>query len=59
MTIGDHFNDLPMIRLAGLGVAMGNAPEAVQKEAQVVTSSNQEHGVAQAIQEYVLPPSNK
>ena len=59
MTIGDHFNDLPMIRLAGLGVAMGNAPEAVQKEAQVVTSSNQEHGVAKAIQDYVLPPSNK
>jgi len=48
-----------MIRLAGLGVAMGNAPEAVQKEAQVVTSSNQEHGVAKAIQDYVLPPSNK
>lgn len=59
MTIGDHFNDLPMIRLAGLGVAMGNAPEAVQKEAQVVTSSNQEHGVAKAIQEYVLQPANK
>lgn len=59
MTIGDHFNDLPMIRLAGLGVAMGNAPEAVQKEAKVVTTSNQEHGVAQAIQEYVLSPSNK
>lgn len=59
MTIGDHFNDLPMIRLAELGVAMGNAPEAVQKEARVVTTSNQEHGVAKAIQEYVLPPSNK
>ena len=38
---------------------MGNAPEAVRKEAQVVTTSNQEHGVAQAIKDYVLPPSNK
>ena len=54
MTVGDNFNDLPMLRLAGLGVAMGNAPEAVKTEAKAVTKSNNEHGVAEAIKEYVL-----
>lgn len=54
MTIGDNFNDLPMLRLAGLGVAMGNAPEAVKIEAKAVTKSNNEHGVAEAIEKYVL-----
>lgn len=54
MTIGDNFNDLPMLRLAGLGVAMGNAPETVKTEAKTVTKSNNEHGVAEAIKEYVL-----
>ena len=54
MTIGDNFNDLPMLRLAGLGVAMGNAPEAVKIEAKAVTKSNNEHGVAEAVEKYVL-----
>ena len=54
MTIGDNFNDLPMLRLAGLGVAMGNAPEAVKAEATVVTQSNNQHGAAKAIEEYAL-----
>ena len=54
MTVGDNFNDLPMLRLAGLGVAMGNAPETVKTEAKAVTKSNNEHGVAEAIKEYVL-----
>ena len=54
MTVGDNFNDLPMLRLAGLGVAMDNAPEAVKNEAKAVTKSNNEHGVADAIKEYVL-----
>ena len=54
MTIGDNFNDLPMLRLAGLGVAMGNAPEAVKTKAKAVTKSNNEHGVAETIEKYVL-----
>ena len=54
MTIGDNFNDLPMLRLAGLGVAMGNAPEAVKTKAKTVTKSNNEHGVAEAVEKYVL-----
>ena len=54
MTIGDNFNDLPMLRLAGLGVAMDNAPEAVKTKAKAVTKSNNEHGVAEAVEKYVL-----
>ena len=54
MTIGDNFNVLPMLRLAGLGVAMGHAPEAVKTEAKAVTKSNNEHGVAEAVEKYVL-----
>ncbi len=54
MTIGDNFNDLPMLKLAGLGVAMGNAPKAVKEQATIVTLTNNEGGVAQAIEQYVL-----
>lgn len=54
MTLGDNFNDLPMIQLAGLGVAMGNAPLQVQEQANFVTSPNHQHGVARAIQQLVL-----
>ncbi|HIZ58714.1 MAG TPA: Cof-type HAD-IIB family hydrolase [Candidatus Faecalibacterium gallistercoris] len=44
--IGDSENDLPMIRRAGLGVAMANAPESVRQAADFVTRSNDEDGVA-------------
>lgn len=54
MALGDHFNDLPMLQLAGFGVAMGNAPQTVQEQANHVTSSNNQHGVAQAIRNFVL-----
>jgi len=47
--IGDGLNDLEMLREAGLGIAMGNAPEAVKSEADWVTGTNNEGGVAQAV----------
>ena len=43
-----------MLRAAGLGVAMGNAPEEVRAAADVVTLSNDEDGVAYGIEKYVL-----
>lgn len=46
---GDSLNDLEMIRAAGLGIAMGNAQEAVKLAADTVTGTNNEDGVAQAI----------
>lgn len=57
MAIGDNYNDIPMFQAAGLGIAMGNAPIEVQQAASAVTSSNQEDGVAAAIEKYVGPSS--
>ena len=50
MAIGDSFNDLEMIEYAGLGVAMGNAHPEIQAKADIVTASNEEDGVAEAIE---------
>lgn len=52
--VGDAGNDLDMIRYAGLGVAMGNAFEEIKSEADYVTYSNEEDGVAYVIEEFML-----
>lgn len=52
--IGDSENDLSMIRYAGLGIAMGNAPDEIKKEADYVTDTNVNSGVAKAIEKFVL-----
>lgn len=52
--IGDNYNDLEMLRNAGLGVAMGNAPEDIKKVADFVTAGNNEDGVALAIEKFIL-----
>lgn len=54
MAIGDSNNDYPMIEYAGFGVAMGNASERIKSIAQAVTAHNNAHGVAEAIEKYVL-----
>jgi len=54
MAIGDSINDIKMIDSAGLGVAMGNAQAPVKKKADWITKSNQEDGVAVAIEELIL-----
>ncbi|MFV0557094.1 MAG: Cof-type HAD-IIB family hydrolase [Enterococcus sp.] len=54
MAIGDEENDLSMIQYAGIGVAMENAVTAVKEVADVVTVSNEEHGVAHVIKNFVL-----
>ncbi len=55
VAFGDNHNDIGMLRFAGLGVAMGNAHDEVKDEADYVTSSNAEDGVAVAIEKLVLP----
>jgi Cof subfamily protein (haloacid dehalogenase superfamily) len=52
MAIGNYYNDNEMIAYAGLGIAMENSPEPVKLEANVVTSSNNDDGVYQAIMKY-------
>lgn len=54
MTLGDNYNDVPMLKIAGLGVAMKNAPIEIQKCANVVTETNNNNGVSKAIEKYVL-----
>lgn len=54
MALGDQENDLAMLDYAGLGVAMGNAIEKVKAASQFVTKTNQEDGVAYAIEKFVL-----
>ena len=51
--LGDGLNDVEMLREAGLGIAMGNAPEAVKSAADWITGTNDEDGVAQAVRRLV------
>ncbi|MFZ2982544.1 MAG: HAD hydrolase family protein, partial [Sphingobium sp.] len=53
--LGDERNDLPMFARAGLSIAMGQGPDAVRAAADRVTRSNEEDGVAHAIDEIILP----
>jgi hypothetical protein len=54
MAIGDNFNDVEMLEYAGVGVAMGNAPEAVQAFANWVAPTVEADGVAAAIEQFLL-----
>lgn len=54
LAIGDSPNDIPMLQAATLGVAMGNAAPMVIEAADVITSTNNEDGVAVAIERYLL-----
>ncbi len=54
MAIGDSHNDQTMLEMAGLGVAMGNAPPEIKLAADCETLSNDQHGVAQAVCRLVL-----
>lgn len=51
IAFGDAANDIPMLREAGMGVAMGNAQEAVKAAADLVTLSNNEDGIAAALEQ--------
>ena len=53
IAIGDEMNDISMLRYAGLGVAMGNAREEVKEQADFITRSNDEDGVAHVINSFV------
>lgn len=53
-TIGDMFNDVSMFKQSGLSIAMGNATEQVQKQAQYVTATNEEEGFAKAVEHFIL-----
>jgi Cof subfamily protein (haloacid dehalogenase superfamily) len=54
LAIGDNYNDVEMIAYAGIGVAMGNAPAAVQSLADWVAPDIEADGVAVAIEKFIL-----
>lgn len=54
IAFGDSSNDLTMLQSAGVGVAMGNAAEAVKAISKAVTDTNENDGVAQWLEAHVL-----
>jgi Cof subfamily protein (haloacid dehalogenase superfamily) len=52
IAIGDNYNDAEMISFAAKGVAMGNAPDAIKKSADYITDSNNNDGVAKALEHF-------
>ena len=54
IAIGDSENDISMLEYAGLGIAMGNASDRVKEKADYITDSNDNEGVANAINKFVL-----
>ena len=52
IAFGDGYNDLSMLKLAGMGVAMANAAPEVRADADYITLSNEEDGVAAALEHF-------
>lgn len=59
LAIGDSRNDVPMLRWAGMGIAMGNALPEVRQAVRFVTATNDEDGVALAIERYALAAARR
>lgn len=57
--LGDGGNDVAMFKRAGFSVAMGQGEEVVREQADAVTASNAEDGVAQAIHQLILPRAQR
>ena len=53
MAIGDSWNDAPLLKVAGIAVAMGSAPAEIQKLADLVVGDVAHDGVAEALEQYV------
>jgi len=52
IAMGDNFNDREMIEFAGMGVAMGNAPDEIKAAADYVTDTNNNDGVRKALEKF-------
>ena len=52
IAFGDYYNDTALLTAAGMGIAMGNAPEEIQRIAYQVTESNNENGVAKGLKRW-------
>lgn len=54
IAIGDNENDISMFNMAGLAIGMENGAEGIKEHVHVITDTNDENGVAKAIEKYVL-----
>ena len=55
ISFGDNYNDMPMLKVAGLSVAANNAVEDVKKACDVVTEADNNEGViAEIIERFIL-----
>lgn len=54
IAFGDNYNDIEMFRQVGMPIAMGNAVDKVKSEAKYITKSNDESGIAYAINKFIL-----
>ncbi len=54
LAMGDNYNDIEMFKYAGFSVAMENSEEHVKSYANYITATNDDEGVAQAIEELIL-----
>ncbi|HHU64292.1 MAG TPA: HAD family phosphatase [Clostridiales bacterium] len=54
IAIGDSFNDISMLEVAGLGVAVANAPDDVKAHADFITLPHYNDGVAHVIEKFIL-----
>jgi len=52
---GDSYNDIPMLRVCGVGIAMGDAPQELKDMAHYVAPPASEDGLAVALEEFLLP----
>lgn len=52
MTFGDNLNDLQMIEVAGMGVAVGNAVDTLKNAADYIAENCEDDGVAKTIREF-------
>jgi Cof subfamily protein (haloacid dehalogenase superfamily) len=53
VAIGDNYNDIEMLQMAGLGIAMGNAPAAVKAQADFTTLDNDSEGIQAAFDRFI------
>jgi len=54
MAIGDSWNDIPLLRAAAIGIAMGSSPAELRAVSSAVVSDVAHDGVAEALERYVL-----
>ncbi len=59
LAVGDSRNDVPMLQWSGIGVAMGNALPEVRAAVRYVTATNDQDGVARAIERFALDSNEK